>query len=116
MSSDLGTLTLYVGSTAGINAVSKISKGADPVPGLIASGLLFGLFAVVGSMWRFDIVKAVAGVMLLAAILINGVPFFQSLGAVANGLATGTATVIPKGKREPAGQVNVTEGGGGQGR
>jgi len=93
--SDLGTLTLYVGTTAGINAVSKISKEADPVPGLIASGLLFGLFAVVGSMWRYDVVKAIAAVMLLAAILINGIPFFQSLGKLANGLTTGVRTVVP---------------------
>lgn len=93
--SDLGTLALYSASTAGINAAAKVSKGGDPVPGLVAAGLLFGLFAVIGSMWRYDIVKAIAGVMLLAAILGNGVAFFQSLGKIVTSAQSGARTVIP---------------------
>ena len=82
MPNDVAQLGLYVGVAAGINAVSQIQKKADPAPGLIASGILFGLFSIVGSLWRFDLVKAIAAVMLLGSILIQGAGVFNSLSQI----------------------------------
>jgi hypothetical protein len=102
--SDLGAVAMYSGVTAGVNAVSNIHKGKDPVPGLIASGVLFGLFAIVGSAWRWDVVKALAGVMLLAAILINGVPVFNALGKFVNSFTVQPRTVITTPAPRPGGR------------
>jgi len=116
---DLGDLALYVGSSAAINAVSKVSKREDPVPGLIASGILFGLFAIIGSLWRFDVVKAIAAVMLLAAILTNGVKFIQSLSSIASLAQSGVRTAVPvnpsKGGTNGSGSSGSGGGGGGGG-
>lgn len=106
--SDLGTLTLYMAGSAGINAVSKVSKQEDPTPGLIASGMLFGIFAIVGAMWRYDVVKAIAGLMLLSAILVQGAQFFKTLSKLAGSIQTGTRTAIPVPK-----QTSATTGGAG---
>lgn len=116
--SDLSTLAMYMGSTAGINAVAKIQKGGDPVPGMIASGLLFGVFAVVGSLWRMDIFKAIAAVMLLAAVLTGGVAFFGALGKLASGLQSGAKTPVGPGSSSDAGGSTgkgYSGGGGGGG-
>lgn len=119
MASDLASVTLFVGTSAGINAVNKVSKQADPVPGLIASFTLFAVFAIIGSIWRWDVVKAIAAVMLLSTVLFQGVPLFNTLSKFVSALNSNVRTAVPvtpsggSGGRGSSGSGGGGGGGGG---
>lgn len=75
MNGDLGRLMLYVALGAAFNIVPAVQKGRDASPIVIGNIFLFVALAMLGSIWRYDVARMLAGIYLLSSFLLRGVPF-----------------------------------------
>lgn len=84
MANDGLQLALVVGSATLVNTVYAIQKQGDPVPPLVASGVLYaGLTALGGLTGRFDLAIAFAWVFLLASLVTRGIPLIVTTTTLA---------------------------------
>lgn len=80
MSQDVGQLAIISAATIAINTANAAKEGKDIVTPIIAGGVAFAGLSFVGQLWRWDLVNAIAGVFLLAALINRGLPLIS--GAV----------------------------------
>lgn len=84
MADDAIQLSLVVGSAALINTVYSIQNKRDPVPPLVASGVMFAGLATVGALsGRYDLAIAFAWVFLLASLVTRGIPLIVTTTTLA---------------------------------
>lgn len=115
MANDVTQLGLVVGTAAFINVTYSVQRNRDPVPPLVASGIMYGGLAVFGQLSnRFELAIAFAWVFLIASLISRGIPMLQS--------ATAAVTAKPptnsanSGGAKEKGNNGATPGGGGGGR
>lgn len=89
--SDVTQLTLVVGSAALINSVANVKENRDPVPPIVASGVMLGSLALFGELTRrFDLAIALAYVFLIASIVMRGIPLIRTTTSIARSQAPAT--------------------------
>lgn len=111
--SDTIDIALYMGTTAAINAVSSISKQKNPIPSAVATGGLFLFLVVIASLWRSDIAKAFAGLILVVNVIAHGFPLIAAVGKLVTGLQIGVSQ--PKATDKPHAATPGSQGQSGFG-
>jgi len=111
VASDQGQLTLMMAVATGINAGYQVSKKRDPVPTVIASGSAYFVLSIAGSLTRYDVVNAIAGVYLLGSIIFRAAPIITAVTK----LATEVATVTTSSSTSSGAKGQGSSGGGGGG-
>lgn len=85
---DQGQLTVLMATATAINASYQLSKKRDPVPVVIASGTAFVILSVAGSLTRYDVVNALAGVYLLGSIVFRATPLIVAVSKLVTEFGT----------------------------
>lgn len=114
---DVTQLGLVVGTAAFINVTYTVQKGRDPVPPLVASGIMFSGLAVFGQLAnRFELAIAFAWVFLIASLISRGIPMLQSATAVVTAKPPTNSANSGSTISGPSNGANPGGGGGGRGR
>lgn len=83
MAQDATQLALITMVTAAINTANAAKEGKDIVTPLIASGVGYVALSITGQLWRWDLVNAIAGVILVGAIINRGLPLINGAVTIA---------------------------------
>ena len=83
---DFSRLAIIIGAATLINETARIREGKEPVSPLIGAGVLFAMLAIVGSIWRWDIVIIMAVLFLVSSLVLKGVPTVQALSQLISGV------------------------------
>ena len=98
MASDIAKIGGAIGAATAINTSYQISKGVDPVPSLVTSGIFFALLAGGSSLFGTGgqrVGKYFAYLILLAVVLGRGYPLLENVGKLVGGLTVKPTTVNP---------------------
>ena len=93
MSSDVGKIAGLLGAATALNTSYQIGKHIDPVPSIVAAGILFALLAGFGSAagaGGLRIAKLFAGLILFSVFIGRGYYLFSSTQKLLGGLTVPT--------------------------
>lgn len=83
MAADIGEVAILVGATALVNTTYAVRHSYSPVGPLVSAGLTMGALSLVGSLWRWDICVALAGLFLVSSAVFRGLPLIEDASALA---------------------------------
>lgn len=86
--SEISKIALLVTLAAVMNILPQLAKKKDVVPTLLANLVLFLILSVTGSLWRYDVVKGLAVLYLVASFIAQGIPFTNSVLALIGGFSS----------------------------
>lgn len=81
----LGTTGLLVGGATVINVVARAREGKEVASPIIASVILFAALSFIGSVWRWDIIIAIAALFFLSSLIIKGAALIRTTSTLISG-------------------------------
>lgn len=81
---DIGEVAVLVGGTALINTAYAARHGVSPVGPLVSAGLTMGALSLVGTLWRWDVCVALAGLFLVSSAVFRGIPLIEDATTLAS--------------------------------
>jgi hypothetical protein len=83
MAAGIGEVAVLVGASALVNTAYAVRHNLSPVGPCVSAGLTMGALALVGTVWRWDVCVALAGLFLVSAAIFRGIPLIEDASALA---------------------------------
>lgn len=83
---DISNVALLVGVATAVNVTARVREGKEPASPIIGAVILFAFLATIGSIWRWDIVYAIALLFVISSFVIKGKPFVAAVTQLVQGV------------------------------